>query len=150
MKVRMLMIACLLPAVFTSAQTAREQHYVILPASKARNIARQGIASQGTWQPTQEDIDRLEASLSQISTMRIEGWPATLHIEHPEKYFRQYVPIIQTAQKRIYVNAFCDEGPLAYWRDKLVVVIDGGTCFYQVLYDPAAKKFSNLRINARA
>jgi hypothetical protein len=150
MKVRMLMIACLLSTLFTSAQSTGEQHYVILPASKARNIALEGIASQGTWQPTKEDIDGLEASLSQISTMKIEGWPATLHIVHPEKYFRQYVPIIQAGQKRIYVNAFCDEQFFPHWRDQLVEVMDGDICYYHALYDPASKKFSNLKINGRA
>ncbi len=50
----------------------------------------------------------------------------------------------------IYVNAFCDDGPLSYWREKLVLILDGGTCCWQAFYDPSTSTFTELRINGVA
>jgi hypothetical protein len=49
----------------------------------------------------------------------------------------------------IYTNFFCvDE--FDYWLESMVFVMDGGECFFQVLYDPAADSFSRLRVNGFA
>jgi hypothetical protein len=50
----------------------------------------------------------------------------------------------------LYLNAFCDENPPAYRRQRRVIVADGATCYWQAFYDPATKKYSHLTINARA
>jgi hypothetical protein len=84
------------------------------------------------------------------SQFQIYGWDLRIHIEHPEQYFRQYIAVKVSGQNRIFVNSFCDETPPSDWHDKLYVVTDGATCFWQALYDPATKLFSNLRIDARA
>jgi hypothetical protein len=126
------------------AEGQQEQRFVVLPVRAAA-----GIANSGTWQPTKADLDGLEANLSQISGLKADGWNASVHIDHPEQYFRQYVAIIRAGRMTIYVNAFCDKQPLSYWRDRLVVVDDGATCYWQALFDPTTKKFSALTINAR-
>ncbi len=144
MRTRKLMLVGILLFLVTSAQAQRKEHFVLLPARAAA-----GIADRGTWQPTKEDLNGAEANLWQISGLKAEGWHSDIRIDHPKKYFRQYVAIILGSQKRIYINAFCNEQALSYWRDRLVVVSDGGTCFWQAMYDPATKKFSNLRINGR-
>lgn len=120
--------------------------YVVLPAHVVNGI----VVHSGTWEPTEDNIADLEAATPQIAVLPIEGWPSKLHIEHPEGYFRQYVPILRGDRKLIYVSAFCDDPPPRYWRSKLVVAIDGATCYWQAFYDPFTKKYSNLRINARA
>lgn len=107
------------------------------------------IAKAGTWQATQPAFDNLEANLSQISWMKAEGWSSAIRIEHPEQYFRQYLPVILGTKKLIYVNAFCDEQSHSNWREKLVFVNDGATCYWQALFDPVSKRFVDLRINPR-
>jgi hypothetical protein len=139
------MIGSFVFAFLMSAQGQQEQRFVILPGRAAGSIA-----NQGSWRPTKADIDGLEANLSKVSALTAEGWPSNVHIDHPKQYFRQYVAVIRGGQRRIYVNAFCDEHLRSHWRDQLVVVQDGATCFWQALYDPVTNRFSNLRINARA
>jgi len=73
-----------------------------------------------------------------------------VRIDHPERYFRQYVPVLRSGRKYVYINALCDEPPPEYWRERLVVVADGATCYWQALYDPATRRYSHLMINARA
>jgi len=53
-------------------------------------------------------------------------------------------------RKSIYVNAFCDNPPPATWKKQIYVVVDGWTCYWQAIYDPATKEFSSLTINGRA
>ena len=143
MRARNLLLILIL-VLTAHSQPQQEQRYVLLPPSAARMIA-----NQGTWKPTQADIDGAEASIAQIASLKAQGWSAAIRIDHPEKYFRQYVPIIRAGKKSIYVNAFCDEPPTD-WRSQLVIVADGATCFWQALYDPATKTYSTLTINARA
>ena len=136
-------IVSVLLLLVTSAQA--QQKFVILPARLATRIAK-----QGTWQPTKADIDGVEAP-SQVSKLKAENWKSpAIRIDHPETYFRQYIAILRDGKRRIYVNAFCDEESLSYWRDRLVVVDDGATCYWQALYDPATKKIFRITINSRA
>jgi hypothetical protein len=126
---------------------------VLLPARAASTVHKirggEGFARIG-WVPAKKDIKSLETDLSQVTGLRPKGWPAIIRIEHPEQYFLQYVGVVRSGQKLIYVNAFCETQPPLDWRDRLYVVDDGATCFWQALYDPIARMFSNLTINARA
>jgi hypothetical protein len=152
---RKLLLAALLLLLIHSAPGQNEQRSVLLPSSEARAVSSRYARERaekfdGSWNPAKADLDGLESNLSQISDMTIYGWDSKIRIDHPTQYFRQYVAVRIAGQKRIFVNAFCDEKPPFYWRDRLYVVIDGATCYWQVMYDPATKQFTNLRINARA
>jgi len=136
-----------------AAQTPQESRFVVLPSHSVPNIPARvmhDVDSFGSWEPSTEDIDGLEANLVQVTALKITGWSSNIHIEYPERYFRQYIGVSHRKQHRIYVNAFCDDPPPPDWRTHLYVVIDGATCYWQALYDPVTKTFSNLTINARA
>jgi hypothetical protein len=135
------------------AQTPQGQRYVVLSSNSESKFPPRlawDQGSYGSWKPSSEDIQSVEISLYRISEMNIAGWPPQVRIEHPERYFRQYVGVSNRGERRIYINAFCDDPPPSDWRKRLHVVIDGATCYWQALYDPATKTFSNLTINARA
>ncbi len=132
-----------------------EQHSVLLPPNQIKAVSNwyskdRSETYEGSWQPTKADLDSLEKSLPQISGLKIHRWDSRIHIERPEKYFRQYVAVKVVGQNRIFVNAFCDEKPPPNWREHLFVVMDGDICFWQALYDPFTHQFTNLRINSRA
>ncbi len=126
-----------------TGQAQPEANFVLLPAKAASGI----IATEGAWKPLQVDIDGAETNISQVANLNAEHWPSLIHIDHPERYFRQYVPIRQQRRNLLYVNAFC-EAPV-YWRTRFVIVADGATCYWQALYDPASATYSHLTINGR-
>lgn len=133
-------------------QAQQSERYVLLPNREAKSIParRPGEAFNKTdWKPTAADIAGLEGSLPQIRELKAEGWNSKVRIDHPEKYFRQYVAVSVSGANLIYVNAFCDEPPPS-WHHRVYIVADGATCYWQALYDPATKTFSRLTINARA
>jgi hypothetical protein len=128
--------------------------FVLLPGSEAKALARLFDASAGpveSWEPTVADINGLEDNLSQIRAMH-ETRGANRHIESPDQYFRQYLAIVVGERKLIYVNAVCsvDARALSVWRKKLFIAYDGGACYWQATYDPAAKQFFDLTINGVA
>ena len=116
--------------------------FVVLPVSAAAGMIR-----GREWEPAEADIGGLETNLPLVSHLKAENRLAVgdQHIEHPERYFRQYFPVIRKGKRLVYVNAFRDESP--NWRQRIVVIMDGGTRCWQALYDPAAHVFLTLRIN---
>jgi len=105
-----------------------------------------------SWQPSNTDLSNLEANLMQIAALK-ENVPASdRHIDNPGRYFLQYLAIVQSGNKQIFVNASCAMGDVTSdrRRNHLEVVMDGGTCYWQAWYDPATQKFSNLMINGLA
>jgi hypothetical protein len=136
-----------------AAQAPQEQRFVVLPSHSVPTISARvmdDVDSHGSWEPATADIEGLERSLSRVSELKVTGWTSKTRIEHPERYFRQYIGVSHRNQRRIYINAFCDDPPPSDWRSHLYVVVDGATCYWQALYDPSTKSFSNLTINARA
>jgi len=129
---------------------------VLLPAKETATYIKYYLVNPQipvqSWQPTAADLDGLEANLPQISNLKENVPGPGRRIDNPNKYFRQYLGIVQSGKKQIFVNAFCG-GPVSdsdEWRHNLQIVYDGGKCFWQAWYDPATQKFSNLMINGVA
>jgi len=136
-----------------ASQTSQEPRYTVLPWRSVKNIPGRLAGDQerhGSWEPTADEISSLEMHLDKVSSLRARWWKPDIRIEHPERYFRQYIGVSQGRQRRIYINAFCDDPPPRDWHSRLYVVTDGATCYWQALFDPATKTFSDLTINGRA
>jgi hypothetical protein len=90
----------------------------------------------------------MESRLESISRLRgVTG----KQIEHPGKYYRQYVGIVAGERKFIYINAFCETFPkLLDWQQRPLDACDGGDCFWSAVYDPLSGEFSDLQINGIA
>ena len=133
----------------------QEKRWVLLPESEVKFgkawYSRQGPNRvTGTWQPTPAEIGDLENDLLQIRDLSKKSRLESQQIEHPERYFRQYLGIIQGQNRHIYLSAFCgvNEGlPPAYWRNRLFMILDGGNCVWQAVYDVKSSTFVELRVN---
>jgi hypothetical protein len=135
------------------------QHYVVLSPAEAKIAAKDfprwpRETVNGTWTLSQSDVDGLESNIGHIADI---PFPNSAYkdpqIPHPEKYYRQYAGIILDRRRIIYVNALCESAGKdgeSYWREKFVLVFDGGACFWNVRYDPQTKRFSELMVNGVA
>jgi hypothetical protein len=153
-KSRLILICTVLLSTLSLAQSGDVQHYVILPPHSQASIPPILLWDKGSyasWTPSRADIEGLEAQLHRVAEMKIKGWESTpIRIEHPEKYFRQYVGVRHGGKRQIYINAFYDDPPPSDWQKRLFVVIDGATGYWHAFYDPDTKAFSDLTINGRA
>jgi hypothetical protein len=129
---------------------------VVLPESAAVQMTRRCTRPDppkfdGTWTPAHVDIKAMESRLASVSRLRsgrgIGRATIKPRIEHPERYYRQYLGIMIGKRKLIYINAFCDKEPPPYWEERPVQVCDGGSCYWGLVYDPKARKFSHLELN---
>lgn len=67
-------------------------------------------------------------------------------VENPGHFYMQYVGIVVKGRKLIYISAFADDKPPDFWRERAVIICDGGVD-WGVLYDPQTGKFSDLTVN---
>ena len=67
-----------------------------------------------------------------------------------EKYYRQYVPVInENGEKEVWINFFCSTMK-DNWETDLVMVHDGGNCFFNIKVNLTNNTYSDLRINGYA
>jgi len=101
------------------------------------------------WTPSTEEIARLEVQLKPylegVATPEARVIAAKLG-----RYKRQYLGYTDGGKKWIFVNSFCDWKDDGFWRDRLIIVKDGGTCFFKVRYDVSSSRFDQLQINGEA
>ncbi|MGA2890521.1 MAG: hypothetical protein ABSE51_20975 [Terracidiphilus sp.] len=144
-----------LPAGYQNPSPMAKPGSALLSASEAAAYVKDYLVNPNpvqSWQPSKVDLDGLEDNLSQIPNLRENAPSSRRHIDNPDQYFRQYLAIVQSGKKQIFVNALCrnDVSHSDEWRHHLQVVIDGGDCYWQAWYDPAIQRFSNLMINGVA
>jgi len=98
------------------------------------------------WTPVSEEIALLEGKLKPY--LESATAPAAKVIAaRLESYKRQYVGYTDGGKRWIFVNAFCEWKESDAWHDRLVLVMDGGLCFFTVRYDVPRSRFGNLLIN---
>ncbi|HYM32435.1 MAG TPA: hypothetical protein VEU47_14115 [Candidatus Cybelea sp.] len=126
---------------------------VIFSSSQAERIAKgwpEPSVAGDYWTPSAAEIADLErvlpgylAEFDDARARAIAGKLAT--------YKRQYLGYVDHGEKFIWVNAFCDDfASQTDWTERLVVVLDGGTCFFNVRYSAARMRFERLMINGEA
>ena len=121
---------------------------VVVPVDRAPDV-RFGMATEpsGYWLPDAGLIAELEAGLSGY-LRSVDDERANALAGKVEAYARQYAGLVVDGRAVVYVNALCestsDDGR---WTSELVVVEDGGDCYFQVWWEPATGEFRELHIN---
>ncbi|MBX3064896.1 MAG: hypothetical protein KF726_18080 [Anaerolineae bacterium] len=121
--------------------------------SDVESISKQILDTtfDGYWMPDTADVLALESALpayldQQAAAGRdVEGVAAKL----PD-YKRQYIGFIAGGEKMLYANYFCDAFDDDRWLHDWLYVMDGGNCFFQVVYQVSSGEFRYLSINGYA
>lgn len=111
-----------------------------------------GLPFDGYWTPTEADVlaleDGVEAYLDSRGEQFYDRQPPVE--EWLPEFGRQYVGIVENGRQIIYANYFCDTDSFSYWQEDLVLVLDGGDCYFQLYYDVAANEHYGLMVNGMA
>ena len=145
-----MLVVCAGLLIVCACWSQEKKPYVLLPPSEARAAnplcSRSGPGKvEGGWAPEANDVTTLEARLSDISKLQSGGAVRTT-ISDPFRSYRQYVGIVLSGRRLIYVNGF-PTPVLKDWQTRLVNVCDGGPAFWGVVFDPVAGTFSDLKTN---
>jgi hypothetical protein len=153
-KIITIAIFCLL-ASSAASSLALSERAVLLPVDQARNILKQcsrqtpdGV--DGTWAVPPAVLAQLERDLPKLSAHVSNTFFSNgKSVSDPGSFYRQYVGITVRGKRFIYINAFRSTDSNMLWREKPVVVCDGGKSFWGVLYAPKTRQFSDLEFSGR-
>jgi hypothetical protein len=98
----------------------------------------------GTWSPSPSQVGVARQSIEAF--VKNEAAKQHLTLVDWAHYTFQYQGHTLRGRKIIYVNAFCEEPP-AYATKEFVVIMDGGTCFFQAFYDLRTRRFVGIAFN---
>jgi hypothetical protein len=140
--------------IISAPLRADDRMWVLLASSQAKAVTRfcsRGPVAKvdGGWRPTTKEIEAIEEALSKSTYLRGKLTSKPGQSSDPREYYRQYVGVIISRRRLIYINGMCRKPP-SYWTRTLVDVCDGGQCFWGVLYDPASGQFSQFEMNGVA
>jgi hypothetical protein len=126
--------------------------FTLLPASEIELWSKYFASGSHaeSWEPTLGDINDVEADLAQITALSNSDPDVNRHIENPQEYYRQYLALQIDGRRKFLLNATCSIDHDPNWRKHLVVVMDGGKCFWHAMYDASTRTFSELSVNGRA
>lgn len=97
-----------------------------------------------TWTPGTEDVLAAEEALA----AHLED-NADLGVEPLDTYHRQYVGTGEDSDV-ISVNALCESAELDDWEDELILVNDGGPCFWQARVARESLEVESFTVNGQA
>jgi hypothetical protein len=128
---------------------------VLVPEDQGRALIDFYVSGtvRAVWTPSEEIVARLEEDLPSYLEIMAAVTPGISadFIDRLPTYKRQYVGFNQEEDglALILVNATC-AGDDEIWRTQPVIVMDGGDCFFRVIYNPGNRTFSGFEVNGEA
>ena len=133
------------PSAAAAAASLDTSLYTILPYSPNSHLPLRGVrpASLGT-----DEVDSIEVILrAMVQEQNARG---RAHLSNLTQYKRQYVAVINAkGEKEVWVNCFCQLVSPA-WRKEIVVVYDGGPCFFHLVVNLSKHQYYSVMINGDA
>ncbi|RFZ82177.1 hypothetical protein DYU05_16285 [Mucilaginibacter terrenus] len=69
-------------------------------------------------------------------------------IYKPDKYYKQIICVINSkGEKTVWVNCFCTPHEKRYWQKGIVMVLDGGPCFFNIKINLVTNTVMDLQVN---
>lgn len=154
-----LLVLALLLASCTSGRPALPERTTVLPPEEVTHVLQQCSRETpkpvtGAWAVSPAVVAQLEQDLSKLPSVVSQACCGKgSSVADPRLYYRQYAGVEIEGRRYVYINAFREHlrhQDQDLWRSKPVLVCDGGEGFWGVLYDPEARKFSQLSFNGSA
>lgn len=105
------------------------------------------------WTPEPNDIELAEKLLKECFDKEKSGTVNPFFGKSLDEYNRQFIgAVIEGGNRVILVNCFCrsEEKILNKWRDELVLVADGGNCFFHLKVNIDTGRYYGLMVNGYA
>ncbi len=102
------------------------------------------------YDPTMEDIVTAESVLEAMFTKEASGTYNPFFKRKLEDYNRQFVGgEMESGDKIIWVNCFCssESENMKNWKKEIILVADGGNCFFNVKINLKNKAYYDLLVN---
>ena len=123
---------------------------VIVPERDVRDLTTWGADGpiEDVWMPDKADIaaleSRIEAAAASSRSPSAGPKPGSLR-----GYVRQYGGIIEGGEHKIFVSGFCHVDDDS-WLSRPYIVMDGGNCYFQAVYNVEDQQFEQFQFNGDA
>jgi hypothetical protein len=104
--------------------------------------------SGGKWAPSPEILTDVRSQIE--SYVRGHAKAQGRELKRWQDYTFQYQAREEKGRKYIFVNALCGSTDRHTLDKQIIVILDGGSCFFNLKYDPLRKTFFDLFINTEA
>jgi hypothetical protein len=101
-----------------------------------------------SWDPSPAMLADLKAQIEHY--VRSQAKAQGRELKNWQDYTFQYQGQEETGRKFIFINALCAQRDWQRLDKEIIIVFDGGSCFFNVKYDPLKKAFFDLIINGEA
>lgn len=127
---------------------------VIFSADQTSKSAQQYPTIEVTppyWTPSVADISELNSKLKKYLHESKDAATDKVLTNYAD-YKIQYLGYSENGKKWILVNAFCKSvwKENYAWHNSVVVVFDGGPCFFQIRYDVESFRFKRFEVNGES
>ena len=102
----------------------------------------------GKWEPSPKMVADLKAQIE--SYVRSQAKAQSRELKRWEDYTFQYQGREEKGRKFIFINAVCGFNDQQTLHKQIIVILDGGSCFFNLKYDPSQKVLFDLFINGEA
>jgi len=105
------------------------------------------------WTPSESDIETAEKLIAECFNDQKRGTVNRLLNRKPEDYTMQFVGAIdEKDEKIIWVNCFCSSEIKYFkdWKTDLVLVKDGGNCFFNLKINVDNNTYYDVLVNGEA
>ena len=90
-----------------------------------------------------EDINKIDELLNNL----VEKQSGAFHI-NPTKYYKQLIAVTNSkGEKAVWVNCLCSLQNHFYWKKSIVMVLDGGPCYFNLKINLTKNTLYDLIIN---
>jgi hypothetical protein len=116
--------------------------YTVLQYNVGDSIFKNAVSSELTTREL-SDIQRiLEDAIAKVNLARKTKFDLN-------KYKRQYIAVInKNGEKEVWVNCFCQYDET--WTRNVVVVLDGGNCYFNLKINLSKNKYYDFYVNGMA
>jgi hypothetical protein len=132
------------PAMADTAQIDTSRYAVLL-----FNPSRDGFIFNPNFNPTTvsaEEIKMIEKIIS--VTVAERNKQSKSGIDNPRKYYKQIIAATNASgQKEVWVNCFCTAYEKRHWRKGVVMILDGGPCFFNIKINLSTNTVMSFAVN---
>lgn len=116
---------------------------VILPRDAAPELVAWDDPIDGYWLPGEEWLARAEDAVA-----REAAGIADKDRKPVIRGYRQYAGFIANGERLMFISSMCS--PFDNWRNSVIVVSDGGPCYWHAVYNVDTDELESLTVNGRA
>jgi hypothetical protein len=70
------------------------------------------------------------------------------YIKNPQKFYKQFIAVINSkGEKEVWVNCCCTIYNRSDWKTQILLVLDGGSCFFNLKINLSSNTVYDLMIN---